>query len=86
MQCAHAKDVIQLRNRSAAAAAYLSSCKHGVAGFAGLFCSMLTSVWPQIIGFDVINTWEYPGQELQIKHVSMSSYPDLFYALQASCT
>ena len=42
-------------------------------------------MWTQITGFDVVNTWEYPGQELQIKHVSLSSYPDLFYALQV-CT
>ena len=46
---------------------------------------MLTSMGSQITGFDVVNTWEYPGQELQIKHVSLSSYPELYYALQV-CT
>ena len=47
------------------------------------------SAWPeqrmvmlQLTGFDVVNTWEYPSQPLQIKHVSISSYPDLFFALQ----
>lgn len=43
-----------------------------------------TDVVSQVIGLDVVNVWEYPEEELTIKRVDPTSYPELFFALQVS--